>query len=125
MKKRRRGIYACIFFDAWFGSSARRELSPAGRAAYWELLLLQGYYGQQGHDGIPSGVVDTDEKIASATGFTLQEWVDVRDDVLKRFGRTRSKGLRNARMAKEVDFIAQRVRAAEARHAKSRAEGWS
>ena len=118
MGRKRRGIYASIFFDDWFGSSARRELSPAGRAAYLELLLLQGYYGQQGKDGIPPSIAGTDEKIASAIGFTPGEWAEVRDQVLSRFKRTRSKCLRNERMVREVAFIVQRAQAAEARHAK-------
>ena len=71
--RRRRGVYCSIFFDDWFASSARCELSPAGRAAYMELLLLQGYYGQRGNDGIPSCIAGSDKKIASAIGFTPDE----------------------------------------------------
>lgn len=111
MKRRRRGIYACIFISDWLGSTARRELSPAGRAAYWDLLLIQADYGQKGKTCIPAAVVGTDAKIAASIGFTLAEWQKVRDDVLGHFSRTRSGGLKNDRMSSEVAYFNQKVAA--------------
>lgn len=106
-----------LFMNDWWGSTARKMLSPAGRAAYWELLMTQYSMGSIGRSIIPSIIAASDETLAKNIGFTVDEWRGVKEEVLVYFDKTEDGGLSNPKVAKEIAYKLSRVHGGKARAA--------
>lgn len=111
-----------LFMNDWWGSTARKMLSPAGRAAYWELLMTQYSMGSMGLSIIPCTIAACDETIAKNIGFTLDEWLGVKEEVLKHFDRTDDGGLSNPKVATEIAYRLSRVHGGKASAAQRAAQ---
>lgn len=116
-----------LWLDDWWGSTARKILSPAGRAAYLELLMAQysmggSRIGSRTVSRIPSRIAADDEQIAKLIGFTIKEWVKVKGEVLPFLERTKDGGLSHPKVAKEVIYKLGKIAGGKARAAQQAAE---
>lgn len=109
------------FLDDWWGSTARKMLSPAGRQAYQELCWLQYSMGNKRVNEIPNEIATDDRAIARAIAFDLDEWLAVKDKVLEFFSNTSNGGLSHPKVQKEIDYKLQKILAGE-RSGKRRGE---
>lgn len=112
-----------MFLDDWWGSTARKLLSPAGRQAYLELLWFQYSMGSRQASRIPSRIAADDEAVAKHIGFTLSEWKDVKAEVLEFLELDDEGRLYHPKVEKDIRYVLGKIAGGKARQRKGKQKG--
>lgn len=110
-----------LWLNDWRGSTARAELSLAGRAAYLELLTWQFTYGSKSaskpgsetgskrRSKTEAGLPQNDRELARLVGVTVEEWLEVKAEVLRFFDVNAAGRLENSKVSEEIAYTLKKV----------------